>query len=42
VVIIQEPTRNSYYGAQVAAPLFAQVMSGALRILDVAPDKTTS
>lgn len=42
VVIIQEPTRNSYYGAQVAAPLFAQVMSGALRILDVAPDKTAS
>lgn len=42
VVVIQEPTKNSYYGAQVAAPLFAQVMSGALRILDVPPDKTAS
>ncbi|KTD24778.1 cell division protein FtsI [Legionella lansingensis] len=41
VVVIHEPTRNSYYGAAVAAPLFAQVMSGALRILEVPPDKTT-
>lgn len=39
VVIIHEPTKVSYYGSQVAAPLFAQVMSGALRILDVPPDK---
>lgn len=41
VVVIHEPTRNGYYGGAVAAPLFAQVMSGALRILDVPPDKTT-
>ncbi|KTD48806.1 peptidoglycan synthetase FtsI precursor [Legionella rubrilucens] len=41
VVVIHEPTRNGYYGAAVAAPLFAQVMSGALRILDIPPDKTT-
>jgi len=40
VVVIQEPTRINYYGAQVAAPLFAQIMSGALRILDISPDKT--
>lgn len=39
VVIIQEPTKNGYYAATVAAPLFAQVMSGALRILDVSPDQ---
>lgn len=39
VVIIHEPSRRGYYGAQVAAPLFARVMSGALRILDVPPDK---
>lgn len=38
VVVIHEPTKISYYGAQVAAPLFAKVMSGALRILDVPPD----
>lgn len=42
VVVIHEPTRNGYYAAGVAAPLFAQVMSGALRILDVPPDKTTT
>lgn len=41
VVVINEPSKNSYYGATVAAPLFAQVMSSALRILDVPPDKTT-
>lgn len=41
LVVIHEPTKNSYYGAAVAAPLFAQVMSGALRILEVPPDKTT-
>lgn len=39
VVVIQEPTRNGYYAAAVAAPLFAQVMSGALRLLDIPPDK---
>jgi cell division protein FtsI (penicillin-binding protein 3) len=39
VVVIHEPTRNSYYGSTVAAPLFAQIMSGALRILEVPPDK---
>lgn len=42
VVVIHEPTRNGYYAAGVAAPLFAQVMSGALRTLDVPPDKTTN
>lgn len=41
VVVIHEPTKTSYYGAAVAAPLFAQVMSGALRILEIPPDKTT-
>lgn len=41
VVVVHEPTKNGYYGAQVAAPLFAKVMSGALRILEVVPDKTT-
>jgi len=42
VVVIHEPSRSSYYGAAVAAPLFAQVMSGALRVLDIPPDNTTS
>lgn len=42
VVVIHEPTKNGYYAASVAAPLFAQVMSGTLRILDVQPDQTTT
>lgn len=41
-VVIHEPTKNGYYAAAVAAPLFSQVMSGALRILDVPPDQTTT
>ena len=41
VVVIHEPTKNGYYAASVAAPLFAQVMSGALRILDVPPDQNS-
>ncbi|CDZ78628.1 Peptidoglycan synthase FtsI precursor [Legionella massiliensis] len=40
VVVIHEPTKNGYYAAAVAAPLFSQVMAGALRILDVPPDDT--
>ncbi len=39
VVIIDEPTRGGYYGAEVAAPVFGRVMSGALRLLDVPPDR---
>lgn len=39
-VFIHEPTKGGYYGAQVAAPLFAKVMSSALRILDVPPDQS--
>ncbi|OOG26463.1 cell division protein [Thioalkalivibrio denitrificans] len=38
VVTIDEPAGEDYYGGQVAAPVFARVMQGALRLLDVAPD----
>lgn len=38
-VFIHDPTKGGYYGAAVAAPLFAKVMSTALRILDVSPDQ---
>lgn len=41
VVVIHEPTKNGYYATAVAAPLFAQVMSSALRIMDIQPDKTS-
>jgi cell division protein FtsI (penicillin-binding protein 3) len=37
-VMIDEPTQNGYYGGVVAAPVFRDVMSNALRILDIAPD----
>jgi len=38
VVIIDEPHGDQYYGGQVAAPVFAEVMRGALRIFSIAPD----
>lgn len=38
VVLIDEPTRGGYYGGQIAAPVFARVMTGALRLLDIPPD----
>ncbi|AGI22764.1 peptidoglycan glycosyltransferase [Pseudomonas sp. ATCC 13867] len=37
-VMIDEPSRDGYFGGKVAAPVFSRVMSGALRILEVAPD----
>jgi cell division protein FtsI (penicillin-binding protein 3) len=37
-VMIDEPTAGQYYGGVVAAPVFAQVMAGSLRLLGVAPD----
>jgi cell division protein FtsI (penicillin-binding protein 3) len=37
-VMIDEPSAGQHYGGQVAAPVFADVMSGALRLLGVAPD----
>ena len=38
VVIIDDPQKRSYYGGMVSAPVFARVMEGALRLLDVPPD----
>ncbi|HNH35519.1 MAG TPA: penicillin-binding protein 2, partial [Rhodocyclaceae bacterium] len=37
-VMIDEPSAGKYYGGEVAAPVFAQVMGGALRTLGVTPD----
>jgi len=37
-VIIDEPSAGKFYGGQVAAPVFAKVMGGALRLLNIAPD----
>jgi len=38
VVMINEPRGDVYYGGEVAAPVFAEVMSGALRLMNVTPD----
>jgi cell division protein FtsI (penicillin-binding protein 3) len=38
VVVIDEPTGELYYGSDVAAPVFADVMSESLRLLAIPPD----
>jgi cell division protein FtsI (penicillin-binding protein 3) len=38
VVVIDNPKKGSYYGALVSGPVFAKVMDGALRLMDVPPD----
>jgi cell division protein FtsI (penicillin-binding protein 3) len=42
VVVIDEPQRGEHYGGLVAAPVFSNVMRGALRILNVPPDDIPS
>jgi cell division protein FtsI (penicillin-binding protein 3) len=37
-VMIDEPSAGQYYGGTVAAPTFASVMGGALRLMSVPPD----
>jgi len=37
-VMIDEPRAGKFYGGEVAAPVFAAIMSEALRLLNVAPD----
>ena len=41
-VVVDGPTQNGYYGGKVAAPVFQEVMSNALRILDITPDDIPS
>ncbi|MEN8213014.1 MAG: penicillin-binding protein 2 [Pseudomonadota bacterium] len=38
VTVFDEPRKEGFYGGQVAAPVFAEVMGHALRLLNVAPD----
>jgi cell division protein FtsI (penicillin-binding protein 3) len=42
VVMIDDPDSGEYYGGTVAAPVFANVMGGALRFMGVAPDDLES
>jgi cell division protein FtsI (penicillin-binding protein 3) len=37
-VMIDEPGTSQYYGGVVAAPVFSEVVGGALRLMGVAPD----
>jgi len=41
VVVVNEPQGKSYYGGQVAAPIFSLIVSGALRIMGIPPDENT-
>jgi cell division protein FtsI (penicillin-binding protein 3) len=38
VIVIDDPSGQLFYAADVAAPVFANVMSGALRLMDIPPD----
>jgi cell division protein FtsI (penicillin-binding protein 3) len=38
VVMLDEPQGTAYYGGDIAAPVFANIVSGALRVLAVPPD----
>lgn len=38
-VMIDQPSKGMYYGAQTAAPVFAQIVEPALHVLGVKPDK---
>src|SRR5690606_17012461 len=38
VVMIDEPTGGAYYGGEVAAPVFSNIVTAALRLLAVPPD----
>jgi cell division protein FtsI (penicillin-binding protein 3) len=38
IVVIDEPGGTDYYAGDVAAPVFANVMAGALRLMGVPPD----
>ena len=39
VVVVDDPRGKHHYGGLVAAPVFSQVMEGALRLLNVPPDQ---
>ena len=36
--MIDEPQGAAYHGGDIAAPVFANIVSGALRVLAVPPD----
>jgi cell division protein FtsI (penicillin-binding protein 3) len=38
VIVIDEPSGNLFMAADVAAPVFSNILTGALRLLDIPPD----
>ena len=42
VVVVNDPQGDDYYGGLVAAPVFSNVMTGALRFRNVLPDDVTT
>jgi len=38
IVVINDPSNGQYYGGAVAGPLFSEVMTGAMRLLNIPPD----
>jgi len=38
VIMVDDPTSGGHFGGQIAAPVFSKVMTGALRLLNIAPD----
>lgn len=42
VVVVDDPAAGRYYGGDIAAPVFAAVVGGGLRLMGIAPDSATS
>jgi len=42
VVVIDSPAGQEYYGGEVAAPIFSRVAGGAMRLLNIKPNKERS
>lgn len=40
LILVEEPDESQYYGAQVAAPIYKNVLQKALHVLNVPPDDT--
>lgn len=38
IIVVNEPKGAQHYGSQVAAPVFARIAAGAMRLLEVTPD----
>jgi cell division protein FtsI (penicillin-binding protein 3) len=38
LVVIDNPSKGDYYGGAVAAPVFGEIMAGALRLMDIPLD----